>query len=484
MNMKHGHPGEFPHGIEPLWGWAVALALLAVAAAFRVPGVMGHIFDQDELYTLVESTHLFSTTLEPGIEARPVYYLLQHALLGVVPHTEIGLRILPMVFGLAGVLLTWWIATRLAGRTAGLMAGILVAAAPWHVYVSSTARYYSLVYLLAAGFFYCFLRAARDSNGWKWHVSAVTCLILGASTHPTFVFPAFAGSALVVVAAWALRRLNGVSPWRLIGGVAVPFAVFLSIAFGILVSIGRETAVRNLEGRGITAVLNLIPGVIEWISPLLLVAALVASFGLLRHSSRTSDLVWSLMALGGIIGTLVILFVAALVTNSYPYYATAMLPLIFVTLGVGIARLTALLPTRRGWAAAALVVILLAGISPGAVSQLTHGTKFDYRPALEQARAETDGDLVLAWPIIVQRYYAPDLRSREFRPNPDYLAGILAAEGSFWAIASRRRHGLVGDAGDAARRWLSRECEEVNSFQGRRFDFRLYEVILYRCGTP
>jgi len=94
--MKHGHPGEFPHGIEPLWGWAVALALLAVAAAFRVPGVMGHIFDQDELYTLVESTHLFSTTLEPGIEARPVYYLLQHALLGVVPHTEIGLRILPM----------------------------------------------------------------------------------------------------------------------------------------------------------------------------------------------------------------------------------------------------------------------------------------------------------------------------------------------------------------------------------------------------
>ena len=462
----------------------MGVALLALGALVRLPGAFRHAFDQDELYTLVESTHLFATTLEPGIEARPVYYLLQHLFLDLVPHTEIGLRLLPLVFGLAGVVLTWWIATRLAGPVAGAVAGVLVAVAPWHVYVSSTARYYSLVYLLAAGFFYCFLRVAEGKRSWKWPVGALLCLILGASTHPTFVFPAFAGAAAVVLAAWAWPRLAKVSAWRLIGQVALPFAVFLAIAFGILSSIGRESAVRNFEGRGISAVLSLIPGVVEWISPLLLVSALVASLWILWRSTRESDLVWSLLALGGIPGTLLILFVAAMLTDAYPYYATAMLPLVFISIGMGVARFTELLPERQGAAALAMVVVLLAGISPGAVSHLTQGTRFDYRPAFDEIRAQGPDELVLAWPIIVQRHYAPEFRAKEFFPEPEFLHGTLEAEGTFWAIGSRRREGLVGDTGGAGRRWLSRECEEVNAFQGRRFDFRMFEVILFRCGNP
>jgi 4-amino-4-deoxy-L-arabinose transferase-like glycosyltransferase len=464
-------------------GWTVPVGLVGLALFLRLPGVLGHAFDQDELYTLHESLDLFATTLEPGIDARPVYYLLQHALLYVVPHTELGLRILPLLFGLGGVFLTWYVATRLAGPLAGGVAGLVVAAAPWHMYISSTARYYSLVYLLALGFFYCFLRAAEAGSDRRWHLAALVLLMVGSATHPTFIFPAFGGAALAVLAAWTWKRLDGVATTALITRIAVPFAGFLLVGFAVLRAIGREKAVRNLDGRGWTAVVRLVPAIIEWVTPMILVAGIVASFWLLWRARHRTDLLWALLVLGGTTGAMVILFFAAMVTNVYPYYATAMLPLLFVVIGVGVARVADELPYASQYiTAGAVTVVLLAGMAPGTASQILHGTRFDYRPAFEEIRAQGAEDLVLAWPVVVQRYYAPEFRAREFHPDPDYLQETLEGGEPFWAIASRRRHGIIGDVGDEGRRWLSRECEETRAFQGRRFDFRMYEVILYRCG--
>jgi 4-amino-4-deoxy-L-arabinose transferase-like glycosyltransferase len=464
-------------------GWSVPAGLVGLALALRLPGVLGHAFDQDELYTLEESLDLFATQHVPGIDARPVYYLLQHALLPLVPHTELGLRLLPLAFGLAGVFLTWYVATRLAGSVAGVVSGLIVAAAPWHMYVSSTARYYSLVYLLALGFFYCFLRAAESGSDRRWHLGAVALLATGSATHPSFVFPAFGGAALVVLAAWTWKRLDGVATGPLITRIAVPFAVFLVVAFAVLKSVGRETAVRNLDGRGWTAVVRLVPAIIEWVTPMMLVAGVVASLWLLWRARHGTDLVWALLAIGGTTGAMVILFFAAMVTNVYPYYATAMLPLLFVVIGVGIARGVEELPGGTRFAGAgALTLVLLAGMAPGTASQILHGTRFDYRPAFDEIRARGPDELVLSWPIVVQRYYAPEFNSREFHPDPVFLQETLDEGEAFWAIASRRRHGIIGDEADQARLWLSRECSETRIFQGRRFDFRMYEVILYRCG--
>ncbi|TVP44899.1 MAG: hypothetical protein EA350_10545 [Gemmatimonadales bacterium] len=464
-------------------GWGVPAGLVGLALALRLPGVLTHAFDQDELYTLHESLDLFATTLEPGIDARPVYYLLQHVLLFVVPHTELGLRVLPLVFGLGGVFLTWYVAQRLAGPLAGVVAGLVVAAAPWHIYVSSTARYYSLVYLLALGFFYCFLRAAESGSDRRWHLAALVLLVVGASTHPTFVFPAFGGAVLAVLGAWTWKRLEGVATVPLITRIAVPFAAFLLVALAILRAVGRETAVRNFDGRGWTAVVRLLPAIVEWVTPMILVAGVVSALWLLRSARLRTDLLWALLVLGGTAGTLGILFLAAMVTDVYSYYATAMLPLLFVSIGVGVARVADDLPgASRVATVGAIAIVLLAGMAPGTASQILHGTRFDYRPAFEEIRARGPNDLVLAWPVVVQRYYAPELRAREFHPDPDYLQETLEGGEPFWAIASRRRHGIIGDLGDEGRRWLSRECAEARNFQGRRFDFRMYEVILYRCG--
>src|SRR5665213_3692634 len=122
----------------------VMAVLLRVYEVFRFP------FEQDELYTIDEAINLFHTRLLPGIQARPFFFLLEHPFLSVLPHTAPWIRILPLLFGVAGVWVTWRLARDLAGPVVGFVALALVAISPWQLYVSGFARYYSLLYLLAA----------------------------------------------------------------------------------------------------------------------------------------------------------------------------------------------------------------------------------------------------------------------------------------------------------------------------------------------
>src|SRR5687767_14559544 len=97
---------------RPRWSRAL-LAILLLATLVRLPSLIQHPFLQDELYTLEEATDLFRTRLEPGINARPLYFLLQHVLLRVLPPTEVGLRAPALLFGLLGLWATWLVARRL-----------------------------------------------------------------------------------------------------------------------------------------------------------------------------------------------------------------------------------------------------------------------------------------------------------------------------------------------------------------------------------
>src|SRR2546425_12898843 len=71
-------------------------------------------------------------------------------LLALAPPTPLALRLLPFVLGVLGVWLTWLVGKRVLGEVAGLVAAFLLAITPWHLFVSGMARYWSLVYVLAA----------------------------------------------------------------------------------------------------------------------------------------------------------------------------------------------------------------------------------------------------------------------------------------------------------------------------------------------
>src|SRR5688500_12016625 len=149
--------------------------IVCAGVVLRAQGLFRYPLEQDELYTVQEATQLWSTTLQPGIAARPLYFLFQRVLLEVLPGGAVWLRLPAFVLGLLGIWLTWRIAKTLFGALGGWSAAALIALSPWHLYVSGMARYWSALYALSAGFVYLLLRAGETGER-KYYLGALALL--------------------------------------------------------------------------------------------------------------------------------------------------------------------------------------------------------------------------------------------------------------------------------------------------------------------
>ena len=480
--MVEPGPTERPAGVRSAARGAGLLGLLLVAAALRIYGAAVFPYEQDELYTLIESSALWDSPLRPGIEARPLYYLLQHAVLWVIQPSGFALRVLPVLFGVAGVAVTWLAARAVLGRGAALVAGALVAASPWHLHASGMARYWSLVYLLAALFYWRVLRA-HETDRPRDYLLALAPLLLGAVTHPTFAFPVAGASA----ALWLTRR-TGRPGWcwpsrAAVRWLWVPAVIFAVAAYTALSLAGRESSVRNFAGRGWTASVRLLPAMVEWMTPTVFAAGGLGALLLWSAGGTPVARRWGAMATLGGLTALVLLFAASLVTDTYADYGIAMLPLVFVSAAGLVQLVLDRLRAGAGAFVAAAAGLLLAATLPSLASYLSDGTRFDYRPAYRAVAAADPRAVVLAWPVVLQRHYAPELNARELRMEPLLLERTLRDVGELWAIVPVQRYGIVGDDGDRAARWLAARCRLADSFERPRFDYRRYRVELYRCGV-
>lgn len=463
--------------------WLAGILLLG--AALRLYGIGSFSLQEDELYTLRDAGRLTSGGLG-GARGRPLYYLLQWVLMQVAPGNFVAYRLLAVVFGVLGIWVTWLAARRLLGREAGVAASLLVAISPWQMMASGMIRYYSLLYLLGA-LAVLLIPLAYERDCVRDYVAALAVLVLGAVTHPTFLFP-MVGIALALT----LVSANGVPGWwwpsrRAWAALWIPFLALLAIAFLALSLGGHAGAVANNAGRGAAANLRVIPAVVEWISlPVAVAAALGAAFLLGSREGRARRA--GAMALFGVGGTLVLLVLASQVTDTYADYFTAALPLVFIAAG-GFVQLLASATAGRAHRllVPAAVAVLAAGVLPGTISYLSDGTRFEYRPAFRRIQRVAPDLTVLTWPRALQQAYAPRLRERAlFGLDRSELNALLAREGSLWAVVSVKRYGIVGDDSGAITSWLRANCHEDSAYERPRIDYRIYRVELWRCtaGDP
>jgi hypothetical protein len=360
-----------------------------------------------------------------------------------------------------------------------VVAAVLTAISPWHLHASGMARYWSLIYTLAL-LFYFFLSTAYGANRPRDHVRALACLVLGTLTHPTFVFPA-AGLALATSVVGTEGRLA----WRLPSRPAIaflwgPFALMALLAMGVLTATGNQTEVRNFEGRGVLAMLRLLPAMVQWMTPTVFASGVLGG-ALLLFDPASARRRWGVIALAGSGAAMILLMAAASITDVYADYGMAMLPLFFLSSGALIQWVTDRVPVGGravGWA---LTGILVAGVLPSTASHLSDGTRFDYRPAFRQIAATAPELPVLTWPIIVQRTYAPQLTGRELRMTPAFLAAQLDEERDLWVVLPVQRYGIVSDDSGDVSQWLNANCRLNSSYERPRLDYRVYRVNVYRC---
>ncbi len=92
----------------------------------------------------------------------PLYYWLLSVWIRVFGTSEIAVRSLSVVLGVATVWLVFILGRRLFGRVAGLVAAFLLAISPLHVYYSQEARMYALLAFWAALLMAGFVRFVQD----------------------------------------------------------------------------------------------------------------------------------------------------------------------------------------------------------------------------------------------------------------------------------------------------------------------------------
>lgn len=193
----------------------VLAGLILLASLVRFGTLGAKSFWGDEMST-VDLAHRSLGHMLTGIgnleSTPPLFYVISWLWVQLVPGTEVGMRFLPALFGVALVPVTYWIARELADQRAATIAAALVACNPFLVWYSQEARAYSLLALLGAISLLLAIRAAkRPSAG--LYVGWAIASALALATHYFALF-------LVVPEAVLLLRL---APRRRVVVAAVGF---------------------------------------------------------------------------------------------------------------------------------------------------------------------------------------------------------------------------------------------------------------------
>ena len=350
-------------------------------------------------------------------ENGPLYYLTQLIGQSLVRDAELQMRILPALFGILSIPLMALLAWRATGRrVVVILASLLLAASPLHVYYSREGRTYSLAVFFTILGLIALLRSNR-----KLALLWVACI--GLAYTAASVFPVLAAFLISALGA-AHSRSERKTRFRM----AIPPAVSLAL---LPLLYGRYPPMSEGD-RFAGDVLSVIARVFNALSysafdnpmahQVTVVMAIFAGVGA-RHAWRGNreQGLTLLMSSGGVI----VICLAALFWLDHwfsPRYIATALPAYLLLVGMGIFQFGQWVGTIFGKARPLLqvvVAILMAGllITPGAKNAETEPQrKLDWRRmarAVWERAHPGDGVIVSnAWVAHSLRFYLRELPSR------------------------------------------------------------------------
>ncbi|HYM82121.1 MAG TPA: glycosyltransferase family 39 protein [Candidatus Limnocylindria bacterium] len=336
---------------------AVAIVALAVAVRVREAGLTRLWFD--EIYTLwVARLPLDRLLATVAADVHPpLHFLLVAAWRAIGGESDVWIRSLSVVAGVATVAALIQLGRTMAGPTAGLLAAALLTLHRTHVFFSTESRAYALLWLwltLAVWFAWRWLETRRPRDGAVYVVCAVAALY----THY------LAGIVLAFLALWVLVDLRGerrhVPAWlALNAAVVVGFAPQLPT---LLAQVARNTAEHWLQPPGLGSLVNLARHSAFGMTALIVPLGLLAALPLLRPSQRrAASLLWTITLLPVLLCWLLSRAGLHLYSERYMFFV---LPGASVLVAAGIAGL------RRRWVGVtAALVVLVAGARSLALSR-------------------------------------------------------------------------------------------------------------------
>lgn len=173
------HSARWLEGVRPL------ALVLAGGTLLRVVGLGDQSLWYDEWLTAYEAGSPFIPLLWQVTHLEitpPLFFACAWLAAHLFGDSEIVLRSVSALAGIALVPIGFAIGSTLAGRRAGLIAALLVSTNPFLIWYSQEARSYSLLAALSAGSFLAFVKLDREFS-WKWLWLWVASSCLAAITH-------------------------------------------------------------------------------------------------------------------------------------------------------------------------------------------------------------------------------------------------------------------------------------------------------------
>jgi uncharacterized membrane protein len=144
---------------------------MLLATLLRLPFLGTQSIAFDESFSLAvgsaEWPLLFQAILSDGVHP-PLFYALQKDALALWGTSEFGQRFMAAVFSLLGLPLLYQVGRRLFNSRVGLLAMLLLALNPLHVWFAQEARMYSVLSALVTLSMLFFWDALRHNNRWAW----------------------------------------------------------------------------------------------------------------------------------------------------------------------------------------------------------------------------------------------------------------------------------------------------------------------------
>jgi hypothetical protein len=479
------------------WGWVLVLVgvtLLAAALRFYRLGDWG--FDSDEVFMRRDSIDL-----RPA-NPRPLMYLLNHYVVWPFqPLNELGLRLLPAIFGVLAVPAFYLACRRLVGARAALIGALLIAINSQLVYYSQFARYWTLVFLLSSVYPYALYVGFRDGNVRMLLLGSLTG-VLAALAHPVGVLPI---GGLVI---WAigsnlgrdrLRQLWDHRTVRWGALLAVVLAAAVALWFVPLLQDwiqdrdsvpqtekGGEFLLHTPPGGRAIKLSSLLLAYVESVTVPLVLAGLLGIYVMWQGRSRPialllASLFFVPLAFIGLVGTRTAISI---------FYMVPALPVLFIGAGVFLDYLiVAGSNLRPRWLLSAVVLATIAaGGAPTLLSQYRDGRRWDFRSAARWLDERVQqGDVVFSDQPQVMRHYLKGKDVRRLVGDPTRLietASQLRQSGSrtMWIVAPAPSHAFrTNPKLSDLNGWMYQNCQLRNTIGVGRLDFRQNFLQVYRC---
>ncbi len=172
--------------------WLAVAALAVLGAALRFYHLGTQSLWLDELFSVALARHDFATIVAGTAAdiAPPLYYVLLHLAMQFGTD-EVAVRVVSCLAGVATVPVLYVLARDLFDRRVALIATLVLAVNPFHIFYAQEARMYTLFGLLSLLAMLFFMRAWRMGRRLDWALLALVT-VLDVYTHSTALLCLFA----------------------------------------------------------------------------------------------------------------------------------------------------------------------------------------------------------------------------------------------------------------------------------------------------